>query len=57
MKVGDLVTHRPTGAIGIIIREYTYWFCVVWYSDPMYGKEGQEDFIEKEFVEEVKNEK
>ena len=30
MQVGDLITHNPTGAVGIIIEERGNSVCVVW---------------------------
>ena len=36
MQVGDLITHNPTGAVGIIVEERTGSVCVAWCSDPGY---------------------
>jgi hypothetical protein len=53
MQVGDLITHRPTGAVGTIIADYgsrvlVYW-CVDGDDDGDY-----EEFIEKMFIENLK---
>ena len=37
MKVGDLVKHKSTGAIGLLLRHSRYkldgWFNVQWYDE------------------------
>ena len=57
MKVGDLVTHRPTGAVGIIIVEDESSVCVVWNYDPLHKDEGEEEWISKFFIENLKSDK
>jgi len=57
MKVGDLVTHRPTGAVGIIIEERNTSVCVVWNYDPIHKSEGEEEWISKFFIENLKPDK
>lgn len=57
MKVGDLVTHRPTGAVGIIIEESGTSVCVVWNYDPLHKDEGEEEWISKLFIENLKPDK
>ena len=57
MKVGDLVTHRPTGAVGIIIVEDASSVCVVWNYDPVNKSEGEEEWISKFFIENLKSDK
>ena len=50
MQVGDLVTHRPSGAVGIIVEESENSVCVLWSVDPVHGAEGKEEWISKLFV-------
>jgi hypothetical protein len=57
MKVGDLITHRPTGAIGTIIEDNGHSVYVLWCVDPMESMGGQGEYISKLFIEEVINEK
>tara|TARA_R100000388_G_C7139648_1_gene109324 strand:+ start:290 stop:466 length:177 start_codon:yes stop_codon:yes gene_type:complete len=57
MKVGDLVTHRPSGAVGIIIEETGTSVCVVWNHDPVHHAEGEEEWISKFFIENLKSDK
>ena len=57
MKVGDLVTHEPTGSVGIIIEETERSICVVWCHDPVHNDEGQEEWLSKVFVDHVKSDK
>ena len=57
MQVGDLVTHRPTGAVGIIIEESGTNVCVVWNYDPLHNDEGEEEWISKVFIENLKPDK
>jgi len=57
MKVGDLITHSPTGAVGIIIEERLGSVCVVWCSDPVDNCEGEEEWIAKVFIEEYADKK
>ena len=40
MQVGDLVTHKPTGSVGIVVDESEHSVCVVWCTDPLNGMEG-----------------
>ena len=54
MQVGDLVTHKPTGSVGIIVDESEHSVCVVWCTDPMNGMEGEEEWITKVFIENLK---
>ena len=57
MQVGDLVTHRPTGAVGIIIEEHNTSVCVLWSVDPKHGAEGEEEWISKFFIESLRADK
>ena len=57
MKVGDLITHTPTGAVGTIVEDNGHSVYVVWCVDPMNGMGGMGEFISKIFIEEVKDEK
>jgi len=57
MQVGDLVTHNPTGAVGIIVEESGTSVCVVWCSDPLHKDEGEEEWISKLFIENLKEDK
>jgi hypothetical protein len=57
MKVGDLITHRPSEAVGIVIEETKSSICVVWCSDPLDGREGEKEWISKVFVENLKGDK
>jgi len=57
MKVGDLVTHQPTGAVGIIVEETERSVCVVWSVDPRHGAEGEEEWISKIFIDNLKTDK
>jgi hypothetical protein len=57
MKVGDLITHNPTGAVGTIVEDNGHSVYVVWCVDPMNGMGGMGEFISKIFIEEVKDEK
>jgi len=57
MQVGDLVTHKPTGAVGIIVEESGTSVCVVWCSDPLHKDEGEEEWISKFFIENMKSDK
>ena len=57
MQVGDLVTHKPTGAVGIIVEENGTSVCVVWCSDPLHKDEGEEEWISKFFIENLKSDK
>ena len=57
MKVGDLVTHKPTGAVGIIIEENGTSVCIVWNYDPLHKDEGEEEWISKFFIENLKSDK
>ncbi len=52
MQVGDLITHNPTGAIGIVVEERSGSVCVVWCSDPLHKDEGEEEWIAKVFIDE-----
>jgi len=53
MQVGDLITHNPTGAVGIIVEERTGSVCVVWCYDPcIEGLDGEEEWIAKVFIDE-----
>ena len=54
MKVGDLITHKPTGAVGIIVDESEHSVCVMWCTDPMNGMEGEEEWLTKIFIENLK---
>ena len=54
MQVGDLITHNPTGAVGIVIEERVGSVCVVWCSDPENKSEGEEEWIAKVFIEHLK---
>ena len=54
MQVGDLITHRPTGAVGIIVDESESSVCVMWGTDPLNGMEGQEEWLSKIFIENLK---
>ena len=54
MQVGDLVTHKPTGSVGIVVDESQHSVCVVWCTDPMNGMEGEEEWLEKGFIESLK---
>ena len=47
MQVGDLVTHKPTGAVGIIVEESGTSVCVVWCSDPLHKDEGEDETIHR----------
>ena len=57
MKVGDLVTHRPTEAVGIIVQVSGTSVCVVWNYDPLHKDEGEEEWISKFFIENLKSDK
>ena len=57
MKVGDLITHKPTGAVGIIVEENGTSVCVVWNYDPLWKDEGEEEWISKFFIENLKPDK
>jgi hypothetical protein len=57
MKVGDLVTHRPTEAVGIIVEVSETSVCVVWNYDPLHKDEGEEEWISKFFIENLKSDK
>ena len=57
MQVGDLVTHNPTGAVGIVVEERTGSVCVVWCCDPLDCCEGEEEWIAKVFIEDLKTDK
>ena len=57
MQVGDLITHNPTGAVGIIIEERGNSVCVVWCSDSKHGAEGEEEWISKFFIDNLKADK
>ena len=57
MQVGDLVTHQPTGAVGIIVEETERSVCVVWSVDPRHGAEGEEEWISKIFIDNLKTDK
>ena len=57
MKVGDLVTHKPTGAVGIIVDERYHHVCVAWCVDPMNGMEGEEEWLTKLFIDKTKSDK
>ncbi len=54
MQVGDLITHRPTGAVGTIIADYGSRVLVYWCVD---GDGDYEEFIEKMFIENLKTDK
>jgi hypothetical protein len=54
MKVGDLITHNPTGAVGTIVEDNGHSVYVVWCVDPMNGMGGMGEFISKLFIEVVK---
>ena len=54
MQVGDLVTHKPTGAVGIIVEENGNSVCIVWNCDPVHNAEGEEEWISKLFIENLK---
>ena len=54
MQVGDLITHNPTGAVGIVIEERVGSVCVVWCSDPANKSEGEEEWIAKVFIDQLK---
>ena len=54
MKVGDLITHNPTGAVGTIVEDNGHSVYVVWCVDPMNGMGGMGEFISKIFIEVVK---
>lgn len=57
MQVGDLVTHKPTEAVGIIVEEGETSVCVVWCVDPLHNDEGEEEWIPKFFIENLKPDK
>ena len=57
MQVGDLITHNPTGAVGIIVEDFGRTVCVVWCYDPTNGAEGYNEIIEKMFIENLKSDK
>ena len=57
MKVGDLITHNPTGAVGTIVYEHGDTVIVLWCSDPVNGEEGYEEAISKLFIEDLKENK
>ncbi len=57
MKVGDLITHTPTGAIGTIIESHHNSVRVLWCIDPFVGVGGMSEYISKLFIKEVIDEK
>tara|TARA_Y100001973_G_scaffold68554_1_gene100063 strand:- start:35 stop:211 length:177 start_codon:yes stop_codon:yes gene_type:complete len=57
MQVGDLVTHEPTQAVGIIVEVSGTSVCVVWNYDPIHKSEGEEEWISKLFIENLKEDK
>ena len=55
MKVGDLITHNPTGAVGTIIESNDNSVRVLWCVDPMIKNGGMSEVISKLFIEVKKN--
>ena len=51
MKVGDLITHNPTGAVGTIIESNDNSVRVLWCVDPMTKIGGMSEVISKLFIE------
>lgn len=54
MKVGDLITHNPTGAVGTVVEDCGHSVRVLWCIDPLDSMGGQGEFISKLFIEVVK---
>ncbi len=51
MKVGDLITHNPTGAVGTIVDDNGHSVRVLWCVDPMTKIGGMSEVISKLFIE------
>ena len=55
MQVGDLITHNPTGAMGVIVEDIGHSVRVIWSKDPMNWN--GEEYISKLFIENLKSDK
>ncbi len=51
MKVGDLITHNPTGAVGTVIESNHNSVRVLWCVDPIHDMGGMSEIISKLFIE------